>query len=171
MKVLLYKDLKPINSGAFGEYLKIRGTKRGVKIMSNSHFKTIEAAKKSAAARSVLKELNRLKKFRKKTNLIPKAYSLVLVKEEYMGEFIYFIGYSLEHIEGKVVDECNMLGKDWDELAKARKALRKSGLMQIDSHDGNVIRVKGYRSKRIKYIFIDGGSFKTLKSTRSDCGW
>lgn len=171
MKVLLRKDLKYVGSGAFGEYLRIRGTKRGVKIMRNVFFNSLKEAKESPEVRNVLKELNRLKKFRKKTNLMPKAYSLVFVKEENRDKFTYFIGYSLEHIEGKVVEECNMLGKDWDELENARKALRKAGLMQIDSHNGNVIRVKGYRSKKIKYIFIDGGSFKTLKSRRGSCSW
>lgn len=171
MRILSRKDLKRIDSGAFGEYLRIRGTKRGVKIMSRRSFETPEKAEKSREAKSVLKELNRLKKFRKKTNLIPKAYSLVIVKRKYFGKCYYHVGYSMEHIEGKTVSCSNMTSRDWDELDKARDSLAEAGLTQIDSHSGNVIRVKGHRSKKIKYIFIDGGSLKTTKSNRSDCGW
>lgn len=152
-KVLSYRKLQSLGQGAFGQYFKIKGKKRGVKLMRDRWWNTEEDAK-LAFKGDFENEFKALKKLRKRTNLVPTPHHPVIVKQRIGDSFVYRVGYMMTHIEGHTLTDYSEISSEG--YYKAEEKFKKAiGLHYLsDNHYGNIMI-----TKTGEYVFIDAGRF------------
>ena len=140
---------KNCKEGGYGLYCKV-SKRRGVKVIDyyGSSYTTIKSLKRSSAYKDAVKELNLLKKARKRSNLVPNGYEVVAVKIP--GVYRIYVGILMLHIPGKVVGNCANM--EWDSYniscgpslkETLEDKLKSKGIYHSDLHDENVIYRKG----------------------------
>lgn len=161
-------NLKCGGQGAFGTYYKVsKGV--GVKTVYDREFTSLKKAKQSWELKAARNELNNLKEVYKKTKMTPKGYDVVILKIKYRSKTIYKVGYSMQHLVGKIVEYSDVKNSHslWD---RAKVKFANKGYTQVDMHTHNAIVVK-QRGKRPKVLFIDAGGIVKVGDESSGCAW
>lgn len=145
-------------SGAYGQYFKVKGKDRGVKVIRDKYFGSVESAKEAFKG-DWEQEFNFLKRLRKKTKLVPKPYYPVVVKTKLGDYTAYMVGYMMSHVDGQTL---YALGGRYDLKPEIKTKYEKANerMLKIlginygmgDDHDGNIMV-----SKKKDVVFIDVG--------------